>query len=288
MRDNVIDFVDKPLQMMQTLLHKARKGLFHLKDSSSSIELVNYQPAPSDNSKPNDANNWEQVYLAKSLVPVKNVEDELALRLLELTSEGDILLEAGCGFGKVSAQLGLANRKVAISDFSENILKQAEELFRISKIQLHGSYLFDMTKTFPLQDGAVDTVWSSGVLEHWTGVEQLPIVKEMVRISHRSVISFVPYQGCLFYRMGKYLLEKENKWIYGREIPMSSQRKLFEEAGLKNIQESLVLQSWAPNLLHDILPEQYCLIRDWWNSLPENDIVKQNQGYLLATIGYKS
>ena len=284
MRKHLLNVLDKPLAFFEQFIGRVRTKLKQYNDAGAKVAVNGYQSLL----QPINANGWENVYLDQPIVPVVKMEDEIAFKVKELTSDGDVLLEAGCGFGRISAQLALENREIHLADFSTKILKQAERLFQASGLPVAGAHHFDFTNTFPLKDNFVDTVWSSGVLEHWTDEEVLPIIKEMVRVSRKSVISLVPYNGCLLYRMGKYLLEKKNKWPYGRELPRTSQHDLFSKAGLINISESIMLEKWAPNLLWDLMPKEYVPIKEWWNSLPDDDIVKQNQGYLLVTIGYKS
>jgi hypothetical protein len=116
----------------------------------------------------------------------------------------------------------------------------------------------------------------------------VPIIGEMARISRKCVISLVPYAGCVFYRLGKYLAEQSGQWPYGREIPRRTLRPVFQGAGLSNVREYTVWNEWGPRLLGLADREMERVILQWWDSLPEDDAVKAGQGYLLLTVGSRS
>jgi SAM-dependent methyltransferase len=237
-----------------------------------------------DLTRPNDAAGWERIYLTP-VEPVTRLSSPVARAVVQLTCTGDVLLEAGCGSGALSAELATAGRRIALCDFSRAILDRAAELFRVSNLPPPRLTLCDLTKTLPWPDRALDVVWSSGVLEHWTDEELMPIISEMVRITRKCVISLVPYAGCVFYRLGKYLAEQSGQWPYGREIPRRTLRPVFQRAGLSNIREYTVWNEWGPRLLGLTDLKMEHVIQGWWDSLPEDDPVKDGQGYLLVTVG---
>jgi glycosyltransferase involved in cell wall biosynthesis/SAM-dependent methyltransferase len=240
----------------------------------------------SDLTRPPAAAAWERVCLTP-IAPVKELSSPVAQTLAGLTAPGDVLLEAGCGSGSLSAELATAGRLIELCDFSQAILDRAAELFRVSGLPAPGLTLCDLTQPLPWPDRALDVVWSSGVLEHWTDEELLPIVSEMARISRKGVISLVPNAGCVFYRMGKHLAEASGRWPYGREIPRRSLKPVFERAGLSGVREWTVWNEWGPRLLgltDAVLERQVC---EWWDSLPPDDPAKEGQGYLLLTVGFR-
>jgi glycosyltransferase involved in cell wall biosynthesis/SAM-dependent methyltransferase len=240
--------------------------------------------APGDLTKPNDAAHWERIYLTP-VEPVARLSSPVARAVVELTRAGDLLLEAGCGSGALSAELATNGRRIELCDFSRAILDRAAELFRVSNLPPPRLTLCDLTKSLPWPDRALDVVWSSGVLEHWTDEELIPIINEMARISRKCVISLVPYAGCVFYRLGKYLAEQNDRWPYGREIPRRTLRPVFQRAGLSNIREYTVWNEWGPRLLGLTGGEMERVIQQWWDSLAEDDPAKDGQGYLLLTVG---
>lgn len=233
---------------------------------------------------PNDASAWEDVYLTP-VQPVRTLSGPVAKAVAGLTQPGDVLLETGCGSGSISAELATAGRTIELCDFSEKILARASELFRSSGLIPPRTTVCDITRPLPWPDRAVDVAWSSGVLEHWTDEELDPILREMVRISRKKVISLVPYAGCVFYRFAKHLAESGGHWPYGREIPRGTLRGVFAAAGLINIREFVIWPESAPALLSLTDPELEYTVNKWWSSLEEDDPVKAAQGYLLVTVG---
>ena len=125
------------------------------------------------------------------------------------------------------------------------------------------------------------------MLEHWTDEELVPIVCQMARISRKCVISLVPYAGCIFYRLGKHLAEESGRWPYGREIPRRTLLPVFQQAGLTDVREYTVWNEWGPKLLGLTDRKLERLVERWWDSLPPDDPAKENQGYLLLTVGYR-
>ena len=236
--------------------------------------------------KANNPESWEKMYLTK-VKPITGVRSEISQRIIDLTKEEDTLLETGCGSGLLSAELAFSGRDVAVFDFSELILNRVKELFKLSNLPEPKTYLADMTKMLPFSDNQFDVIWNSGVLEHWTDDELKPILQEFVRCSKKCVISFVPNERSILYRYGRENAEKNGIAPWGREIPRSSLKSQFEIAGLKKVFEETLGISMAVNFLNYLDPAFSVEIGNWLNLLPESDPVKENQGYLLLTVGYK-
>jgi malonyl-CoA O-methyltransferase len=241
---------------------------------------------PSDLTRPPDAAAWEREYLTP-VSAVTGLSSPVAQAVAGLTAPGDVLLEAGCGSGTLSAELATAGRVIQLCDFSQAILDRAADLFRVSGLPPPSLTLCDLTRPLPWPDKAVDVAWNSGVLEHWTDDELLPIVGEMARISRKCVISLVPYAGCVFYRLGKHVAEERGCWPYGREIPRRTLKPVFERAGLSDVREWTVWNEWGPRLLGLIDVDLERLVCEWWDSLSPDDPAKETQGYLLLTVGFR-
>ena len=264
------------------LLNNQRFVVFDLRKQSDCAAEVS---RTKDLAKPNDAAAWEEIRYAP-LEPVTQLSSPVAQAVADLTEAGDVLLEAGCGSGKHSAELATTGRVIELCDFSPRVLERAAEIFELSRLPAPRRTLCDLTKRLPWTDGAVDVTWSSGVLEHWTDDELLPIVREMARISRKCVISLVPSARCLFYRLGKQLAETKGRWPYGRELPRSSLQSVFEKAGLHRVREYSIWPEWGPKMLGATDRAFQIFVEKWWASLPDDDAVKANQGYLLLTVGY--
>ena len=243
--------------------------------------------AQSQLERPNSASEWSALYPERSEI-IRQVESPVARAIIDLTAAGDVLLEAGCGHARLSAELALAGRKTELCDFSQDILDRAAALFQRSNLPVPRLTLADITRPLPWPDKSVDWVWSSGVLEHWTDEELGPILEEMARISSKGVISLVPNARSVFYRMGKHLMEDAGLWPYGRELPKASLEPVFRGAGLESIREFTIVPEEALLLLRPTDPSIYALVSNWWTKLPPDDPLQRDQGYLLVTVGLKS
>ena len=237
--------------------------------------------------RPNSPSEWSALYPDTAEI-VGEVESPLARTIIDLTGTGDVLLETGCGHARLSAQLALAGRVIELCDFSPEILDRAAALFQRSNLAPPRLTLADITGPLPWPDRSVDWVWSSGVLEHWTDEELAPILKEMVRISRKGVITLVPNARSVFYRLGKQLMEDAGLWPFGRELPKATLAPTFQTAGLQSIREFTIVPEQGPLFLRPTDPAIYAVVSDWWSKLPPDDPLVHNQGYLLVTVGFKS
>jgi len=122
-------------------------------------------------------------------------------------------------------------------------------------------------------------------LEHWEDNEIIPIIKEMKRISKKFVVSIVPNASCVFYRTAKQIAEERGTWKYGKELPRKSLKKVFTEAGLTDVIELILSDELAIHWFKSINSELYPIVEKWWSTLDPSDPVRENQGYLLMTIG---
>lgn len=243
--------------------------------------------AGSQTDRPNSPSEWSALYPDTEEI-VCEIESPLAQAIIDLTGAGDVLLEAGCGHAGLSAQLALAGRSIELCDFSQEILDRAALLFQRSNLPPPRLTLADITRPLPWPDGGIDWVWNSGVLEHWTDEELTPIVAEMARVSRKGVISLVPSARSVFYRLGKQLMEDAGLWPYGRELPKATLAPAFRAAGLHSIREFTLVPEQALLLLRRTDPGIYALVSKWWRSLPPDDPLLRDQGYLLVTVGFKS
>ncbi|MFM8358950.1 MAG: class I SAM-dependent methyltransferase [Verrucomicrobiota bacterium] len=267
-----------PRQMLAGALTRAERAVRGIR------RRLQRPAARGQTGRPNDADEWAGLY-AETLEPVRTLNSPVARVLEGLTRPGERVLETGCGSATLSAELAVAGRQIELGDFSADILERARRLFAASGLPAPGITLCDLSQRLPWDDGAVDVTWSSGVLEHWTDEELLPIVREQARITRRRVISLVPHSGSLAYRWGKWIAEQDGPWPYGREIPRATLRPVFEAAGLAQVTEDTVWTEASLNFLDFIDPEVRRQAVRWWDSLPADDPVRRGQGYLLLTVG---
>jgi malonyl-CoA O-methyltransferase len=202
--------------------------------------------------------------------------------LLEHSLPSDSLLEIGSGTGELSAILGIYGRIPHLLDYSDESIKYTKSLFHELGIEGH-FYCANILYGVPLRTNSVDWVWSSGLLEHFSDDQIIDILKESTRVCKKGVMSLVPNAGSIFYRIGKFKMEKEGTWLYGKEIPKFTMKKYFNDAGLKNIKEYSVgiyhpLQFWDAEKKE---------IKRFYNSLNFKELQNLNQGYLIFTSGEK-
>lgn len=266
-----LQFVTGGLARLERTLRRVRRGLSAPRGRGQT-------------ERPNDADEWASLY-AEELRPVRAVESVIARALVDVTRPGETLLETGCGAAKISAELATTGRRIELADFSEPILARARELFSVSELPAPGITLCDITRPLPWKDRAVDVLWSSGVLEHWTDEELIPIVREQARVTRRLVISLVPHAGCFAYRWGKSVAEASGTWPFGRELPRSSLRGVFERAGLQRVTERTLWAEAGIDFLNFVDPEVRRDAAEWLQQLSPDDPIRSQQGYLLMTLG---
>ncbi len=149
-------------------------------------------------------------------------------------------LEAGSGSGKISCVLAAEGADASLVDLSREALDLSREVFRGSSVPatfVRGSIL-----DLPFNDEGFDVVWNEGVVEHFDRAARMRIVKEMARVCRPEgwVITFAPYAGAHLYRLGKWVAEKRDAWVFGREEPLSSMRPEFRAAGLTVVDEKSI------------------------------------------------
>jgi len=194
----------------------------------------------------------------------------------------DSLLELGSGTGELSAILGIYGRITHLLDYSENNIDYAKALFQELGIEGY-FYCADILEEISMERSSVDWVWSSGLLEHFSDEQIIDVLKESARVCKKGVMSLVPNANAIFYRIGKFKMEQEGTWPYGKETPKFTMKKYFNAAGLKNIKEYSVgtynsLQFWGLDKKE---------IKSFYDNLEFKELQNLNQGYLLFTYGRK-
>lgn len=138
-------------------------------------------------------------------------------------------LEMGAGSGRTSRYLNEMGARTGILDISEEALRLCQYVTQGLEhpVDLYLANIFEVSKANVPH--SYDLVWNAGVLEHFPPPEQTEILRRMlVPLSEKGyVVLFTPYAGSLFYRVGKYLLEKLNAFPYGREIPVHTLRDVL-------------------------------------------------------------
>jgi ubiquinone/menaquinone biosynthesis C-methylase UbiE len=202
--------------------------------------------------------------------------------LLKNSSNGQSMLELGSGTGELSAILGVYGRIPLLLDFSEESISFSKALFKELGIEGH-FYCEDILEGIALKTSSVDWVWSSGLLEHFSDQQITDILKDSVRVCKKGIMSLVPNANSIFYRIGKFKMEQEGTWAYGKEMPKFTMINYFKLAGLKKIKEYSVGPYHSIRFWGQAEKE----IKSFYDSLSSEELEKLNQGYLLFTYGEK-
>jgi len=137
-----------------------------------------------------------------------------------LKHAGHKTLEIGCGSGLLSERL----RALGYNSWTNDI----------NEIDKPNHLIFDVLSEWP--DGEYDTVFSSGLLEHFEDDEIIKILKEAKRHAN-NVISMVPNNNSRGYWIWRNHQTSIGEWPYGDEKTFDTLKPLYKKAGFKNIKE---------------------------------------------------
>ena len=164
------------------------------------------------------------------IMPVWGDLCELVYTLLKALLHLDItdknILETGSGTGRISLRLAREGANVLLLDVSPVAVRFSKETFK--RFQLDGLFIVGDIFHLPLKDSILDVVWSSGVLEHYTTIDQKKAFDEALRVLERrgSCIIIVPNSAALVYNLFRKLDMKMGRWKFGYEEPVSF-KKLY-------------------------------------------------------------
>lgn len=166
--------------------------------------------------------------------------------LIDSSSGGSLCLETGCGSGAFSLAFAATGRRVISMDISQSILKNilankerlASAFPKItSLLALRG----DIEK-LPFADNTFQTVFSEGVIEHWTDRnERASVLSEMNRVIAPGgyLVVFVPNGRHPFHRWWKitgypgYASEDKVPW---HRFGSAELGKELEQSGFSDVQ----------------------------------------------------
>lgn len=234
--------------------------------------------------KPLTAKEWGDHYntsLAEGLVTALQHREYSwqTKQMLDVTSEGESVLEVGSGTGATSLALALSGRRSTALDFAQPCLDLASLAAKRLKCPLD-TVMADATAELPFDDFAFDWVFQAGLLEHFEKQERVRLLRNWGRVAHRMV-SIIPNAASIAYRYGKTRMEKKGCWPYGLELPQYTLINDFYEAGYRVTDEFTIGEEHALTFLPKWHPLR--LVLGWWILQSKAD--NCGQGYLLVTIG---
>lgn len=211
---------------------------------------------------------------------------ETIINNLKLPISSSRILEAGAGTGTSSLQLAKRGANVTLVDYSEPAIERMKRMF--DRNNLEAKFLCNDIRNIQEDDNTYDIAFNSGVFEHFSYEEQVNILKEMRRICKPNgyVIALTPNAKCVFYRLWKWMLESQNNWPYGEEIPVLSMEKQFRDAGLKLIKEHAIDFDSVLDQISSI-PQFQSFTQTLKNFYQETYPIEPYlfEGYLLCSIG---
>lgn len=230
---------------------------------------------------------WGRIY-NPSIVNniIHNIEkNEVSIwseELVRITSEGEKILEVGCGTGLSSVWLAMHNREAYALDYSEDALQCARAVADKMKVNIHLIHA-DATKELPFEKDTFSTIFQAGLLEHFEQSERIKLLK-LWKPYGKRMISLIPNAASIAYRTGKAMMERQGTWEYGKETPQYTMVSEFEEAGFENVREYTIGEVHALSFL----PKRHYLRKALEKWIKEN-ACEDNcaQGYLLVTVGYR-
>lgn len=111
----------------------------------------------------NRAEDYEQWYLQKGFF-FDYIEKQVILNTLNL-NKNDIVLDCGCGTGRLTRLIAKKVKKVYAIDFSPKSIEVLKKKVLVEKIENIEMYVHDITKPFPIPE-TVDKIVSVQVIQH--------------------------------------------------------------------------------------------------------------------------
>lgn len=174
---------------------------------------------------------WDAVWKEKKLTEPGPMGRRIYQEIRrQIDPAGCEVLELGCGCGELLRQAADDHaRKVIGVDASSQALALAAQMLQGLNHQLIGKNFFDLP-----EEPLADIVWSSGVVEHFSGDRLLQIMQLHRRLSRNHVVVVVPagpHWNDIRMRQKKTLA----KFGWQRPLTTRTLRNLGRRAGLKTL-----------------------------------------------------
>lgn len=162
----------------------------------------------------------------KSDVQELLIDDELLQKLLR-DNNSKIMLEVGCGCGRMTEFFARYFDTVYAVDISEEMIRQGKE--RLKNINNVHWIVTDGTN-YQIEDESIDFVFSYIVFQHMPTRDVVEKnIAEIKRVLRPGGIAKIQLRGSE---------TEKGKWYYGVAFDETEARKLFESVGLKILNSS--------------------------------------------------
>jgi ubiquinone/menaquinone biosynthesis C-methylase UbiE len=201
--------------------------------------------------------------------------------------KGKKVLEAGCGRGVISAKLAEHGADVYLLDVSSEALEIARKHF--ASRNLDATFIKGDILALPFEGAPFDIVWNAGVMEHFKEAQRLKAVQGLSNVikSGGLFITLNPYDGAIFYALGKKSAERKGRWPYGPEFPVKSLEGQCTSSGFRVIKEYTICFKENLSYLSYVSKHLRSVVKLILRPFPEGVLLKHFGGYLLVTIAIK-
>jgi SAM-dependent methyltransferase len=163
------------------------------------------------------------------------------MSLLNTPLRNKRILETGSGTGRVSLRLAKEGANVLLLDISRDALTSSKNLFKTC--YLKGDFVVADISHLPFTACAIDAVWSSGVLEHFSLEQMEHIICSSLEILKEDgkLIIIVPNKNAFVYNFSRLLDMKLGRWRWGYEEPLSAKDLCcFQSKPILRVQQVLL------------------------------------------------
>jgi len=269
-------------------------------------ESREFKHPPNENNLNECKSIWDQIWIRelKDKSPLfYGFYDEAALLIEENfdVSDKTLVLEPGCGSGRLSLVLAQKGANVVLLDVSEQALNLAKELFSSTNTYEKANLVLGDIRYLPFRDGCFDVTFNEGVIEHFIGDERQIVVNEMARVTKRGgkISVLVPNAWNFPYAIYKKLYEKRHgTWSWGLEVPYTPKelKQRFFKAGIKVLRTGgcrLIpipyhLQCFPARLVRSLAsPVKKVLGRKWLRMNTGYTVLHRNLAQYLFCVGVR-
>lgn len=229
---------------------------------------------------------WDAYYSKLDFVEedaiTKEFNAELVAHISRLLPGGGRSLEAGSGGGWQSLALARTGRfATTILDFSAEALSYSRRVFEREALPVE----FIHSEIEAPGGADFDIVFNAGVLEHYTVERQISLVRGMTGRSRRFVMALVPNRDCYWYWVWRLNRSSQGDWPWGKEVPATGMRDVFEASGLKFLGHAYLGQKWTESFMNE-LTDKTPELRELLLSIHRAPLLPaRHNAYMVAVLG---